>query len=181
MKRIMAVILFVILLVACSPSPEQIAGPMFATMTAYPSATFYPTLTSYPTFTPYPTLTSYPTQTPYSTYTPPPTQTPQIIVVTATSSPTPVASPTITSTPTATPDPLEADKEAGFYLVGTEIAPGVWRSNGAGDNCYWAVTTKTGDIIDNHFGKAGGTMYVPPNGFQVELKDNCGTWSYMGQ
>lgn len=181
MYRIAALIMLMVLMVSCGPTPEQIAVPMYATMTAYPSASPYPTYTLQPTFTLFPTQTSYPTLTPYPTYTSEPTQTPKIMVVTATLSPTPLESPTITNTPTATPDPTMSDKTGGFYLVGTDIAPGVWRSNGTGEGCYWSVTTKTGDIIDNHFGKAGGTMYVPATGFQVELNDKCGTWVYMGQ
>lgn len=112
--------------------------------------------------------------------------TPLIIVreITQTVTPTPLYTPTITPTPTntvpptATQDPLKAPKGAGFYLVGVDIAPGVWRSDGTGDSCYWAVTSATGDILDNHFGMAGGTAYVSPSGFQVEF-DDCGTWTFL--
>lgn len=112
--------------------------------------------------------------------------TPQIIVreITQTLTPTPLYTPTITPTPTntipptKTPDPLKAPKGAGFYLVGVDIAPGVWRSDGTGDSCYWAVTSTTGDILDNHFGMAGGTAYISPSGFQVEFTD-CGTWTFL--
>ena len=135
--------------------------------------------TEIPTNTPYPTYTAFPTLTPNPTYTP------NIVVVTATYTSTPKYTPTITLTPTstATPtntqDPTKTDKYDGFYLVGSEIAPGVWRSNGTQDDCYWEVSTSTGDIISNHFGMAGGTMYVPSSGFQVMLED-CGTWTYIG-
>lgn len=137
--------------------------------------------------------------------TPLPTQTPwvQIEVITATLPPTPEATatatitpgpsltPTITLTPTKTLPPTNTptkkpttdvtklDKKPGFYLVGKEIAPGVWRSSGDLDDCYWEITTKTGDIIDNHFGMAGGTMYIPQSAFQVRLDKECGDWTWL--
>lgn len=80
--------------------------------------------------------------------------------------------------PTATQPPLYDTKYNGFYLINVDIAPGIWRSNGTSDNCYWEVTTATGDIIQNHFGMAGGTAFIPPNGFQVQFL-NCGTWTYI--
>jgi len=99
--------------------------------------------------------------------------------------PTITPTPTNTGTPTATPNTtqtaqakLREDKEDGFYLVNVDIAPGVWRSTGSGDNCYWATTAKTGDIIDNHFGLAGGTAFISPNTFQVEF-NGCGTWVFV--
>src|SRR5690242_1563843 len=93
--------------------------------------------------------------------------------------PTPTKDPNRTAVPTFTKgptvDPSEQQKSDGFYLVGSEIAPGVWRSTGRNDQCYWSVTTRTGDIIENHYGMSGGTMYVPANAFQVELQ-GCGRW-----
>lgn len=106
--------------------------------------------------------------------------------------PTPRFTPTITFTPlppTATPNKaltataefqamLTSDKGDGFYLVNVDIAPGVWRSTGTGSSCYWGVTSKTGDILDNHFGMSGGTAYISPNAFQVEFND-CGIWVFV--
>lgn len=170
MKKLLFLPLVVYFLVSCGPTPEQISGPVNSTVAAISTAT------AYPTYTPIP---PNPTYTPYPTYTIQPTYTPVILVVTATGTPTPEFTPTLTNTPEPTKDPTMTDKWDGFYLVGMDIAPGVWRSNGNNDNCYWAVTTKTGDILDNHFGMAGGTMYISTNGFQVELK-HCGIWTYMG-
>jgi len=107
-----------------------------------------------------PTHTAYPTYTPYPTFTP--------IPVTNT--------PANTATPTV--PPLFSDKGNGFYLVNVDIAPGVWRSNGTSDGCYWSVTSATGDIIENHFGQSGGTAFISPDAFQVEFND-CGTWSFV--
>lgn len=146
------------------------------------------TLASIPSQTPYPTYTVFPTFTPLPTYTPVNTQTPNVVVetvvVVATDTPTPLYTPTITNTSTSTPtltstpDPLKAPRGNGFYLVGSEIAPGVWDSDGTGDGCYWKVTNAEGKILDNHYGLAGGTAYVPSTAFQVLFED-CGTWTWL--
>lgn len=91
---------------------------------------------------------------------------------------TPSNTPAPTDTPAPTADPLYSEKTDGFYLVNVDIAPGVWRSTGTEDGCYWAVTSASGDILANHFGQAGGTAYIDPTGFQVEFND-CGTWVFI--
>ena len=182
MKRVAIIIglLLVILLIGCEVNDERyeptIAARVEETVSSF---TKVPTNTAYSTYTPYPTLTDLPTYTP------------EIIVVTATLTHTPEFSPTITETPTITPSPTntstpsptpditKTDKSPGFYLVGTDISPGVWRSLGTDDNCYWAITTKTDSIINNHYGMAGGTMYIPSHGFQVELTQGCGKWTFL--
>lgn len=107
------------------------------------------------------------------------------ITLTPTRTATPTKTPTITRTPNVTQtaqaialERLRRDKGDGFDLVNVDIAPGVWRSTGTGDGCYWATTTPTGSILDNHFGLAGGTAYSSPNAFQVEF-DDCGTWVFL--
>jgi hypothetical protein len=154
---------------ACQPTPEQLMEPLNETLAAIPTQTAYPTYTPINTFTPYPTYTIVPTYTPW------------IKIVTPTHTSTPLYTPTITPTKTNTPNPLTKDKAPGYYLVGTEIAPGVWRSLGSADDCYWSVNSKTGDIISNHFGMAGGTMYIPASAFEVRLEAECGMWTYIGQ
>ena len=105
--------------------------------------------------------------------------------MTETATPTPLYTPTITLTPTktipptATLNPLQANKEAGIYLVGVDIAPGIWRNNGNNPKCYWQRSTKTGEIIDNFYGMAGGTIYIAPTDYQVELHEECGTWVFL--
>lgn len=47
----------------------------------------------------------------------------------------------------------------GTYLVGTEIAPGVYRTNG-----YWSVNSADGEIIDNDLIRSGTTIAVIPEG-----------------
>lgn len=105
---------------------------------------------------------------------------------TITNTPTNVATSTPSNTPTATmPPPPTIDvrygsKDDGFYLVNIDIAPGVWRSTGTRDNCYWATTSKGGGINDNHFGMSGGTALITSGDFQVEFT-GCGVWEYLGQ
>jgi hypothetical protein len=115
--------------------------------------------------------------------------TPVIKIVTQTQTSTPLYTPTNTLTPTTTPTPsktplpsptvdaLKLPFNDGNYLVGVDKAPGVWLSNGDMDNCYWEITTMTGDIINNYFGRAGGTMYVYSSAFAIHVED-CGEWTF---
>jgi hypothetical protein len=113
-------------------------------------------------------------------FTPTPKNTPTI-TPTPSNTPLPTATPNVAQTATAQAwEQLTRNKGDGFYLVNVDIAPGLWRSLGNGDSCYWATTTRTGDIIDNHFGMAGGTAYIGSYAFQVEF-DGCGPWEYLGQ
>jgi len=174
--RSLLLFLFVFLFTACTPKPEDLIPLVEQTLKAVPTQTAYPTYTAMPTYTP------------VNTQTPDIRITERIVIASKTPTPTntetPLYTPTITETPTttptmtATPDPLKADKYDGFYLVGVDIATGVWRSNGTGDRCWWAITTKEGKTIKNHYGMAGGTMYVSSAGYQVELED-CGYWTWL--
>lgn len=117
------------------------------------------------------------------------------VPVTVTPTPTPLYTPTNTPIPSATPLPsktpnkaltvtanalaaLRSPKGDGFYLVGVDIAPGVWRSTAGSDNCYWETSKANGNIIRNHFGASGGTAFVGPGDFQVQFK-NCGRWEWL--
>ncbi|MGA2505512.1 MAG: hypothetical protein ABSG01_15630 [Anaerolineales bacterium] len=170
-KKPIALIVFLtaILLPACAPSQGAIQTAIAGTRAVW---------------TPIPTQTAYPTHTSYPTYTLQPTF---FItkIVTETFSPTPIYTPTITPTPTKThtamptTNPLTLPRGDGYYLVTVEIAPGLWRSQGTQNDCYWELSTRTGEIINNHFGMAGGTMYIPSSAFQVRLQD-CGAWVYLG-
>lgn len=70
-------------------------------------------------------------------------------------------------------------KGDGFYTVAIEIVSGKWRSTGTGDNCYWACLDGEQNILDNHFGNAGGTVTVRPDDYEVSFED-CGQWEYLG-
>ena len=176
-NNITIICLSIILLAACAPSAIKIQEAIAQTQSVW---------------TPIQTHTAFPT------YTPPPTiaiEVTRIVMVTPTYTFTPLYTPTITLTPTITALPtntpnttqtaqaqliarLRADKGDGFYLVNLDIAPGVWRSTGTGDSCYWATTSKTGGINNNHFGMVGGTAYISPSDFQVEFT-RCGIWVYL--
>lgn len=170
MKRMIligSIFLIMALLAACTPKPEQIAPFVEQTLSAWP------TQTAYPTYTPNPTCTPMNTATPII----------KIVTPTLTASPiftpTNTLPPTATLIPTATPDPLKASRGPGYYLIGIDIAPGVWRNDGTTDNCYWSVTTRTGDIIANDIGMGGGTAYIPASGFQIEFGEHCGNWTWL--
>lgn len=133
-------------------------------------------------------VTVTPTNTPVNSPTPSNTPTPSP-TPTITPTPTNTATPTMTPTPTATPDlgatatieaygALAAPKGNGFHTVGTEILPGKWRSTGTGDGCYWARLDANQDLLDNHFGRAGGTVNIRSTDYEVEF-DDCGTWEYV--
>ncbi len=125
------------------------------------------------TFSPTPILSLTPTSTP--TVTPTPSNTP-----TPTNTPTQTPTPNVAQTATAQAfAQLTRSRGSGFYLVDVDIAPGLWRSNGSNDDCYWARYNRNNDVIDNHFGRAGGAMRIFPSDFQVEF-DDCGTWEYLG-
>lgn len=71
-------------------------------------------------------------------------------------------------------------KGQGIWTVGLEIAAGRWRSTGDGQQCYWQRSPDGApdDIIDNHFGSAGGTVTLR-EGEEFQTQD-CGTWEFVG-
>lgn len=68
----------------------------------------------------------------------------------------------------------------GLYSVGLEMGAGKWRSNGSGDSCYWKRSPdgNPDDILDNHFGLAGGSVTVH-DGEEFET-EGCGIWEFVG-
>ena len=73
-----------------------------------------------------------------------------------------------------------ASFDAGTFIVGTEVAPGTWRSNGTGTGCYWAriraFSGNLGDIITNYFGSASAVVTISATdvGFS---SSRCGVWT----
>lgn len=162
-----------------TPLASLTARPTYtplATLTDRPTYTPLPTLKPLSTYTPFPTQTKLPTHTalptlkPLSTYTPaptftlPPTFTPRIE--------------TVLVTPTTDESILKADKTDGFYLIGPEIAPGVWRTGKDHSKCYWKISDIKGSIVSNYLGMGGGTIYVPEDAYQIEIQ-NCGNVTFV--
>ncbi|GAP20098.1 hypothetical protein [Leptolinea tardivitalis] len=73
---------------------------------------------------------------------------------------------------------IYAPKTDGFYLVGSEISPGRWRTESGHNDCYWEITTVNGNVLGNYYGLSGGDLIVPPNGYQIDFK-NCGTIRFI--
>jgi hypothetical protein len=73
----------------------------------------------------------------------------------------------------------QATKKDGIYIIGLNMAPGRWRSNGAGNKCYWEKTSVTQEIIDNHLGTASVIVDVEPGVFQFKT-EGCGAWTLGG-
>ena len=71
-------------------------------------------------------------------------------------------------------------KESGIYMVGIQISPGRWKSMGSDDSCYWERRDINQEIIDNHFGYAGGTVTIRETDYEVSFED-CGIWLFMGR
>lgn len=61
----------------------------------------------------------------------------------------------------------------GDYLVGADIASGVWQCRDTGTSMYWATTDRAGEIIDNDL---GSIARVPETAFAVKLKGCIGDW-----
>ena len=182
MKIKILVLLIAFTVSSCGPSPEAIQNAVAGTLAA-----LTPTIieTSSYTKTPWPTITRWPTKTPKTstaTRTPGPTKTPG-------PSKTPV--PSNTPIPTLPPEALTAtaqyeinlilyaDHEPGVYLVNIDIGPGIWRNSSNRDDCYWKRSDKYGEIIDNYYGFGGGTIYIDPSDFSVELDKECDIWIYL--
>lgn len=164
-----------IALSACAPSPKAIEAAIAETQAAW---------------TPISSQTPYPTQTQWVVTKMITSIVKETVLVFPTETPTPVYTPTKTGTPTNTPNiaatttsqqiaKLQRSFRDGNYLIGVDIAPGVWRNDGSSDNCYWTRNTRTGDIIDNYLGAGGGTAYIGPNDFSFR-SERCNTWTYLG-
>jgi hypothetical protein len=124
-------------------------------------AALTPSATTTQTFTPGPTNTSYITQTAEAKILE------NIAMVTA-----------IAAAFEATRAALTAPRGSGFYLVGVDIASGIWRSTAGHDDCYWARYDNSQNILDSHSGQSGGDVTIRTTDFQVEF-DDCGTWEYI--
>lgn len=111
--------------------------------------------------------------------------------VTVTAQPSPAPTVTVTATATVTakpappPGPQTTGLAAGTYVVGSDIAPGTYKTEGPdGSNlvgCYWArLSALTGDaIIANNISKGADVVQILPGdkGFETS---GCKPWSKVG-
>lgn len=73
----------------------------------------------------------------------------------------------------------DADFGEGMFMVGGEVSPGTWRSNGTGTGCYWerlrGFSGESADRITNDFGDAPAIVTIAPTdvGF---VSSRCGDW-----
>jgi hypothetical protein len=113
----------------------------------------------------------------------------RLFVVTATySGPTETPSPTATRTSSPTPKPTvdqtKSDKGDGSYMVGIEIAPGVWRSSGGNpsEECWIQIKSFSGDLAGIAGDLPGGTIRIPGGQYIVYIGGGSGnkcTWSFL--
>jgi len=105
------------------------------------------------------------------------------IIVTATYS-GPTATFTPTNTPAPTVDVTMMEKRDGSYMVGTEIAAGIWRSSGGAsdEKCALSIKKFSGDLTDITYSLPGATIRVPSGQFIVYIGGGSGnlcTWTFL--
>jgi hypothetical protein len=108
---------------------------------------------------------------------------PASATITATVAPssTPTLTPLPASALTATADfALYGPHGDGVYQVGVSIAPGTWRAIPQRNSfCYWARRKYDGILLGEHYGPAGGEIFIHETDFEVEF-DDCGLFVFMG-
>jgi len=71
----------------------------------------------------------------------------------------------------------------GTYIVGTDIAPGTWRSSG-GPGCYWeresGFSGTLDDIIANDLTNSPAIVTISSSDKGFEAGAECGTWTKIG-
>ncbi len=168
--KLLKVLLPIASLLITLSSCSSVSSGIQSTYTPYPTYTQFPPNEPLPTYTQYPTLVPYPTYTNY----PQPTEVPPTETPAFTNTPKPTNIPE----PTTNPE-LTTDKTEGVWLVGSEVAAGLWRASG---DCYAVTRDKKGDQLDMASGSRS-IITVPSSAFTVEFvsyPDNC-TWTYLGK
>ena len=66
----------------------------------------------------------------------------------------------------------------GTWIVGEDVQPGTYRTQGRVDGCYWARLTAGGEVIDNNFISAAlqAVVIVEASDALIE-SSGCGTWT----
>ncbi|WP_030739859.1 hypothetical protein [Streptomyces sp. NRRL S-31] len=71
------------------------------------------------------------------------------------------------------------DGDGGMFKVGTDIAPGTYKSTGGGDSCYWERTKDAdhglGSIIANNNVTGTAVVTISPSDAYFKTND-CGDW-----
>ncbi|HEY9290819.1 MAG TPA: hypothetical protein VIP98_06035 [Microlunatus sp.] len=70
----------------------------------------------------------------------------------------------------------------GTYLVGSDIQPGTYKSDGSGSSlCYADTQSEDGDIMEQEVAQSGETvvMRVKSNAYTFTSRD-CGNWTKVG-
>jgi hypothetical protein len=78
----------------------------------------------------------------------------------------------------APPDYTKDIKGEGSYLVGVDIAPGVWRSGGS-NLCPLELDDLSGKMIHFKYDPPGSTFRIPAGDYQVEIMNNDCTWTFL--
>lgn len=67
----------------------------------------------------------------------------------------------------------------GIYIVGTDVSPGIYKSDG-GESCYWARKSLSGDdIIDNHLGAGPSVLTIQATDGLVQIS-GCAPFTKTG-
>ncbi|OBB84227.1 hypothetical protein A5781_01325 [Mycobacterium sp. 852002-30065_SCH5024008] len=83
---------------------------------------------------------------------------------------------TVTVAPPPPPGPKTTIAANGTFIVGSDIAPGTYRSAG-NYGCYWARlrSLDTGDIIDNNVNDGPQAVQILPTD-RAFMTRNCAAW-----
>lgn len=83
---------------------------------------------------------------------------------------------TVTATPPPPPGPKTTIEANGTFTVGSDIAPGTYRSAGH-YGCYWARlrSLDTNDIIDNNVNDGPQVVQILPTD-RAFMTRNCASW-----
>lgn len=83
---------------------------------------------------------------------------------------------TVTAAPPRAPGPKTTIESDGTFMVGTDIAPGTYRSAGK-YGCYWARlrSLDTNDIIDNNVNDGPQVVQILPTD-RAFMTKNCAAW-----
>lgn len=101
--------------------------------------------------------------------------------VTHTETVQPTITRTVTYTPPPPPGPARQLGGEGIFVVGTDLIPGRWRTDGGGMSCYWArLGDLTGDkILDNNNSSGPQVVEILPSDAAFQLR-HCQPW-YLDQ